>query len=134
MDPYVTGITGIDPYTFGELLMFFTIIVSNVLIFVVKVYIAVLVILALRKYLKLSNENKKKLKEKKSLGESIKEHRIKSKTTQEFIAETLGVEKETVVNWENGSEEPSVDNMFYLAKLFEVPVSKLFLNVTNKYN
>lgn len=134
MDSYITKITEITPYTLSQLFIFLAIIIFSVLIFLVKLYILTLVTLALRKYLKTYNVNKRGSKIKKLLGESIKDHRIKSKMTKEFIAETIGVEKETVSNWENNSVEPNLDNIFCLAKLFEINVDELFQNVTNKYN
>ena len=38
----------------------------------------------------------------KSLGEALKENRIRCQMTQEFEAEALGVSRQTVSKWENG--------------------------------
>ena len=37
-----------------------------------------------------------------SLGEALKENRIRCQMTQEFVTETLGVSRQSVSKWENG--------------------------------
>ena len=39
---------------------------------------------------------------KRTLGESLKEHRTQRHMTQVFVAEALGVSRQTVSKWENG--------------------------------
>lgn len=40
--------------------------------------------------------------------------------TQEFVAEAIGVSRQAVSKWENGSSDPSTSNLIALAKLFDV--------------
>lgn len=40
--------------------------------------------------------------------------------TQEFVAEAIGVSRQAVSKWENGSSDPSTSNLIALAKLFNV--------------
>lgn len=61
-----------------------------------------------------------------SLGEALKAlHRTEKQMTQEFIAETLGVSRQAVSKWENGTSDPSASNLCALAKLYGVPVEEL---------
>ena len=45
--------------------------------------------------------------------------------TQEFVAESLGVSRQAVSKWENGSSEPSTSNLIAIAKLYEIPPEEL---------
>ena len=45
--------------------------------------------------------------------------------TQEYVAETLGVSRQAVSKWENGTSEPSTANLMALAKLYQVTVDEL---------
>ena len=65
----------------------------------------------------------------KSLGETLRAHRTKCKMTQEFVAETLGVSRQAVSKWENGTSDPSTSNLFALAKLYSVSVEDLLKEV-----
>lgn len=40
--------------------------------------------------------------------------------TQEFVAEAIGVSRQAVSKWENGSSDPSTSNLIALVKLFDV--------------
>ena len=44
--------------------------------------------------------------------------------TQEFVAETIGVSRQAVSKWENGTSDPSTSNLFALAKLYGVPAQQ----------
>ena len=55
------------------------------------IYLAVLLIKALRKYLKSGPVRQEKAEMARSLGEAIRYHRTRCKMTQEFVAESLGV-------------------------------------------
>ncbi len=100
-------------------------------IFIITVFIiiAVLLIKALRKYLKTGVIRKEKVIMKKSLGEALKAHRSDCKMTQEFVAETLGVSRQAVSKWENGTSDPSTSNLLELAKLYGVPAVDLLNEV-----
>ncbi len=65
----------------------------------------------------------------KSLGETLRAHRTKCRMTQEFVAETLGVSRQAVSKWENGTSDPSTSNLFALAKLYGVSVEDLLKEV-----
>jgi len=97
-----------------------------VLVFYVPlIYIIILIIKALRKYLRSSDVRKEKTEIKKTLGEALKTYRTNCKMTQEFVAESLGVSRQAVSKWENGSSDPSTSNLIALAKLFGVSVEEL---------
>lgn len=95
----------------------------------VLIYLIILVIKALRKYLKSTDVRKEKDGIKKSLGEILKEHRVRCKMTQEFVAESLGVSRQAVSKWENGASDPSTSNLFALAKLFGISVEELLKDI-----
>ena len=89
----------------------------------------VLIVRALLKYLKSSNVRKEKAAVSQSLGETLKEHRIRCQMTQEFVAETIGVSRQAVSKWENGTSDPSTSNLFALAKLYGISVEELLKDV-----
>jgi len=93
------------------------------------VYLFVLLVKALRKYLRSGEIRKEKSKVCKSLGETLKEHRINCHMTQEFVAEDLGVSRQAVSKWENGTSDPSTSNLLALAKLYGVPAEELLKEV-----
>ena len=95
----------------------------------VLIYLIILVIKALRKYLKSTDVRKEKDGIKKSLGEILKEHRVRCKMTQEFVAESLGVSRQAVSKWENGTSDPSTSNLFALANLFGVSIEDLIKDI-----
>ena len=55
----------------------------------------------------------------KTLGETLKELRTEKNMTQEFVAESLGISRQAVSKWENGTSEPSTSNLIAIAKLYE---------------
>ncbi|MBP1568926.1 MAG: helix-turn-helix transcriptional regulator [Oscillospiraceae bacterium] len=61
----------------------------------------------------------------KTLGETLKELRTERNMTQEFVAESLGVSRQAVSKWENGSSEPSTTNLIAIGKLYEIPPEEL---------
>lgn len=67
----------------------------------------------------------------KSLGETLKEYRMKCNMTQEFVAEILGVSRQAVSKWETGTSDPSTANLLALAKLYGVSAEELLKNVAN---
>ena len=95
----------------------------------VSVYLIILLIKVLRKYLQSSNPGSEKSIIKKSLGEIIKEYRMNCNMTQEFVAESLGVSRQAVSKWESGVTSPSKSNLFALAKLFNVSAEELIHKV-----
>ena len=93
------------------------------------IYLFILLIKALRKYLKSEPVRKETAAVRKSLGEALKEHRTQCKMTQEFVAEHLGVSRQAVSKWENGSSDPSTSNLLALAKLYGIGAEDLLKEV-----
>ena len=89
------------------------------------IFLVVLIVKALLKYLKSSEVRKEKTTLCKSLGEALKEHRIQNQMTQEFVAERLGVSRQSVSKWENGTSDPSTSNLLALAKLYNISAEEL---------
>ena len=89
------------------------------------IYLTVLVIKALRKYLKSEPVRKEKQEAARNLGEVLKQHRVDCKMTQEFVAESLGVSRQAVSKWESGASDPRTTNLMALAKLFGVSAEDL---------
>lgn len=93
------------------------------------IYLFLLVVKALRKYLQSGEIRREKAAVCKSLGEILKEHRTRSHMTQEFVAEHLGVSRHAVSKWENGTSDPSTANLLALAKLYGVSAEALLKDV-----
>ena len=89
------------------------------------IYLFVLLVKALRKYIKSKDVREEKKAVCRSLGEALKTHRTEKQMTQEFVAETLGVSRQAVSKWENGTSDPSTSNLCALAKLYGIPVEEL---------
>ena len=85
----------------------------------------ILVFRALRKYLNDSPQRQEETILRKSLGEVLKDHRTRCSMTQEFVAESLGVSRQAVSKWENGTADPSTSNLLKLAKLYGVTAEEL---------
>lgn len=92
---------------------------------VVAVYVIYLIVRALKKYIKSAPVRKENAENAKTLGEILKQHRVDCKMTQEFVAEMLGVSRQAVSKWENGTSAPSTTNLMALAKLFGVAAEDL---------
>lgn len=84
------------------------------------VYLFILIVKALKKYFNSKEVREEKKAVAKSLGEALKENRIRCQMTQEFVAETLGVSRQSVSKWENGSSDPNTSNLIALAKLYKI--------------
>ena len=97
--------------------------------FVLTIYLVVLLIKALRKYLRSGEVRKEKSHLAKSLGEILKEERLRCQMTQEFVAESLGVSRQAVSKWESGASDPSTSNLLALAKLYGVSAEDLLRSV-----
>lgn len=61
----------------------------------------------------------------KSLGNVLKDNRIRCNMPQEFVAEQLDVSRQAVSKWENGTSYPSTSNLLALAKLYDIPAEEL---------
>ena len=89
------------------------------------IYLLILLIRALRKYLRGSEARRERAETCRTLGEILKTHRMRCQMTQEFVAESLGVSRQAVSKWERGTADPSASNLLALAKLFGVPAEEL---------
>ena len=88
-------------------------------------YLIILIVKALKKYVNSKDVREEKKAVAKSLGEAFKENRIRCQMTQEFVAETLGVSRQSVSKWENGSSDPNTSNLIALAKLYKISPEEL---------
>lgn len=93
------------------------------------VYAVMQGIKALKKYNRSEEVRKEKAEVRRSLGEVLKEHRVRCKMTQEFVAESLGVSRQAVSKWETGTADPSTSNLLALAKLFGISAEELLHSV-----
>ena len=93
------------------------------------VYLFMLIVRALKKYINSQDVRKEKSETRKSLGEVLKKYCTDNKMTQEFVAESLGVSRQAVSKWEQGTSEPSTSNMIALAKLYGVTPEELLKNI-----
>ena len=103
--------------------------VVSFLILAVGVYVLVLLIRALRKYIRSEPVRKEKAASAKSLGEVLKRRRTECKMTQEFVAEALGISRQAVSKWESGASDPSTANLIALAKLFGATPEELLKEI-----
>lgn len=97
----------------------------------VSVYVLVLLIRALRKYLRTAPVRAEKAETAKTLGAVLKQHRAAFKMTQEFVAESIGVSRQAVSKWESGTSDPSTSNLLALAKLFGIDAKELLDETKN---
>ena len=95
----------------------------------VRIFIIVLLIKALLKYLNDKKTTPEQEIIRRSLGEALKEHRQRCGMTQEYVAEALGVSRQAVSKWETGAAEPSTSNLLALAKLYGVDAGELLRGV-----
>lgn len=102
-------------------------LIGTVLIFFWLGVIFVMGLLLFRmlfKYLK-GEPSRKKTAASRSLGEALKDHRTRRNMTQEYVAEALGVSRQAVSKWENGTSDPSTSNLLALARLYGVSAGEL---------
>lgn len=107
----------------------FLFLLINIILLGLLIWIISLIIIALLKYINSKNVKIEKTERKISLGKSLKEHRIKCKMTQEFIAERIGVSRQAVSKWENGKSDPSTANLITLAKIYNTSVEEILKGV-----
>ena len=98
-------------------------------IIILYAYLLSLIIRALRKYINSKDVREEKKIIRKSLGELLKENRLRCKMTQEFVSERLGISRQAVSKWENGTADPSTSNLLSLAKLYGIPAEELLKSV-----
>ena len=113
----------------NELIIIFLAIVPRLITLVIPIiiiYWLVRIARNLEKPPKLTEEVKIV---RKSLSEMLKENRTRCKMTQEFVAETIGVSRQAVSKWENGTSEPNTSNLMALARLYGIPAEDLLKGV-----
>lgn len=107
-------------------------IVFMISLFCAAVYLFILIVKALKKYINSKDVREEKKVNAKSLGESLKENRLRCKMTQEFVAETLGVSRQAVSKWENGTSDPNTTNLIALSRLYKVTPEDLLKFIQEK--
>ena len=98
-------------------------------IFAGVIYLFYLLTKALKKYLNSKDVREEKREVRQTLGEALKAQRQRCQMTQEFVAESLGVSRQAVSKWENGSSDPSTSNLLALARLYGVSAEELLRQV-----
>ena len=101
---------------------------------VMFVKLLILVFKALRKYVNSEPQRQESEILRRSLGEVLKDHRMRCSMTQEFVAEALGVSRQAVSKWENGTADPSTSNLLKLAKLYGISPEDLIRAVQTEQN
>ena len=117
---------------FLQIFSFLTFIVSFIISLVIKVGSIIFLIYGIKafiKYLNGKNGSEEDKVIKKSLGEVIKNHRIRCNMTQEFVAQYMNVSRQTISKWETGINEPSTTNLLKLAKLFDITPEELLREI-----
>lgn len=68
--------------------------------------------------------------------QAIKELRLKNNMSQKTLGESIGISNRAVSKWENGLSQPSAEHIFYLSKIFNVPMDyfyqKSYINTNKK--
>ena len=93
------------------------------------IYLFVLLVRALKTFIKSKEIKKEQNPIRKTLGNNIKEYRVAKNMTQEFVAERIGVSRQAVSKWESGASDPSTTNLFALAELFEISAEELLKDI-----
>lgn len=97
-------------------------ILLAVMVFCIIMFVKLLILVfkALRKYVNSEPQRQEAEILRRSLGEVLKDHRMRCSMTQEFVAESLGVSRQAVSKWENGTADPSTSNLLKLARLYGI--------------
>ena len=104
-----------------------TLLMSLIVVVIIAaiVYLFILLIRALRKYLRSGEVRQENREAVESLAKALKGHRERCRMTQEFVAEAVGVSRQAVSKWETGAADPSTANLLALAKLYGVSAEEL---------
>ncbi len=109
-------------------IIFFYVLIPLVCLYAL-IYLFVLIVKALKVYIRSQEGKPEYAVIKKTLGQTIRFHRERCHMTQEFVAESLGVSRQAVSKWENGNSDPSTSNLLALAKLFQISAEELLHNL-----
>ena len=115
---------------FPAMITVWVIVLINIVRIAAVISLFILLVRALRRYLSTGEIRKEKAVARKSLGEALKENRLRCQMTQEFVAERLGVSRQAVSKWENGTSDPSTSNLLALARLYGVDAAELLRSVS----
>lgn len=118
----------------GDRLMSFTMAILGAFGLVaytaVILWIGIQIIRMLLRYIRSTpEERRKEITVKRTLAEALKEHRLQRNMTQDFVAEKIGVSRQAVSKWENGSSDPSTMNLLAIAELYGVEAGELLRGV-----
>ena len=113
----------------GTLLVGLPVLAPVLAVWGLFIYVIILVIRALKKYINGGDSRPETAAVRKSLGEAIKARRTECNMTQEFVAGELGVSRQAVSKWESGASDPSTANLLALCKLFGVSAEELLRGV-----
>ena len=105
------------------------VIALNSFLIFLFIKLMILIFKALKKYINSEPKRQETAILRKSLGEVLKEHRTRCGMTQEFVAESMGVSRQAVSKWENGTADPSTANLIKLAKLYGIEPEELIRSV-----
>lgn len=104
-------------------------LLAELAVLVAVVYLFVLIVKALKKYIGAKEVREEKREMRATLGEVLREERQRCQMTQEFVAESLGVSRQAISKWETGHAEPSTSNLLAIAKLYGVSAEALLKRV-----
>ncbi len=104
-------------------------VIFNIISIGVLVLLIILALKALLKYIKSSDVRNEQKSTRQSLAEVLKKHRVECKMTQEFVSEAVGVSRQAVSKWENGTSDPSTSNLIALAKLYGISAEELIREI-----
>lgn len=107
-------------------------LLAELAVLVAVVYLFVLIVKALKKYIGSKEVREEKREMRASLGEVLREERTRCKMTQEFVAESLGVSRQAISKWETGAADPSTSNLLAIAKLYGVSAEDLLKRVSRE--
>ena len=112
--------------------MMFTFFVAllSIPVFGAGIFLFICIVRALLKYIHSKDMRDAKQATRVSLGEAIKSHRMRCQMTQEFVADALGVSRQSVSKWETGASDPSTSNLLALARLFKISPEELLDGVS----
>lgn len=65
---------------------------------------------------------------------SIKAARVNANLTQEELANELGTNISTIVNWENGTTEPKLSHLKRISELSGIPIDFIFVPIKSENN
>lgn len=111
------------------ILIFGSVLLIGLVVIIVLIASMIVLTKALIRYIQSKEIREEKGTFKKSLGEVLKQQREDCKMTQQFVAGAIGVSRQAVSKWENGTSDPSTSNLISLAKLYKISVKEILHEV-----